>query len=131
MVITLLSQIYHSESLYVSHLSFDFGKLFSVVIIFYLFICQRLFVRLFSCRLAHCVERYSSLDLVPFLFQRVFGDNLIPTPDVVSFETDKGSALWTHMLMVSKAPFLSTGKNRSEAAAPEAKCKQDEAHYPR
>ena len=134
MVISQLFQTYITPLSYLYRLSLVDGELKSVIVFFYFLIAIRFSLNISSCRLAHCIERYGPLDLVPLPDHRLFigfRDDLVPTPDIVTFEADKCSAVWTEMLIVSETPFLGTWKNGDEAAAPEAERKEDEAHDPR
>ena len=70
----------------------------------------------------------ASLDLMPFLHERVRLHNFVSAPQIVLFNSDKCSAVRADVLIVSEAPLLCTGQNGKETAQDESKCAQNEAH---
>ena len=75
-----------------------------------------------------------SFDLFPFPFLGLVcisvWDSLVSTPEVMPFDTNQGTALWTDVLIIPEAPFLGTWRYWDPENAPASKSEKDERHDP-
>ena len=83
-------------------------------------------------RISHFVKRDTAFDLFPllqfdFIVVRVVL-SLVSAPNVMPFDSDECSTVWTQMFVVSESPLFRTRQNWKQAAAHEAKCTKNDTH---